>query len=357
MYLPGGRAYIYLIYGICSVAYTALVLAIMFHFVQTWLVDWMGPAGYLAMLGLTLVALRRKLIGGARLARHVWLDKREVLLTRTSVGLIGLSAALALLLLLLPRTATRTEAAFAVEPGFRAAVRAPMDGSVAAVLAEEGQHVSQGARLAILQNTDLPAALRLAASDATRLRREGAAARMKENAILARTLNLRALEADARRALIAHQAGLREIESPIEGVVTTPDMDQMVGRYLRQGDVLCFVDRLDTVRLAVSVSEGDMEEIGAQTPVRIMATAYPGRTLRGRVQSIAPLAHEPSSGAHDRPDLIRRANLMRVLVEVPNPGGLLRPAMTGRVQFLTTPRSIAGKAWWRLRRWISSIVW
>jgi len=109
-----------------------------------------------------------------------------------------------------------------------------------------------------------------------------------------------------------------------------------------------------TVLLVVRTSERDIDEIQPGTEVRLLATARPGTTLRSRVRSLSPVAR-PATG--EALDLVRRANLVAVDVEVENSGGLLREGMTGRVQFLTTPRSAAAKVGRVLRRWMGELVW
>jgi multidrug efflux pump subunit AcrA (membrane-fusion protein) len=117
------------------------------------------------------------------------------------------------------------------------------------------------------------------------------------------------------------------------------------------------VDRLDTVWLAAAASEVAFQEIALGTPLRLTLAAYPGRTLRATVRGIAPIAEPPTADEKGRLDLVQRVHVLRVRVEIDNRDGTLRPGMTGRVQFLTEPRSIAGKVLWGFRRWFSSVVW
>jgi hypothetical protein len=89
----------------------------------------------------------------------------------------------------------------------------------------------------------------------------------------------------------------------------------------------------------------------------MLAAAYPTRTLEAQVLALSPVAESPSLDQEEELDLVQRVNLVRILVEIENPDGILRPGMSGRVQFLTHERSPLGKLWWRFHRWAASVVW
>ncbi|HKQ60663.1 MAG TPA: efflux RND transporter periplasmic adaptor subunit, partial [Candidatus Polarisedimenticolaceae bacterium] len=154
-----------------------------------------------------------------------------------------------------------------------------------------------------------------------------------------------------------HRLARLNLRAPVDGVVSTRDVEQAAGRHLGEGETFCAIDQLDTVQLAVSATESDIEEIRPGVAVRILSRAYPTETLRAAVLAVSPVAVPPEPEQERALDLVQRVNLVRVRVEVDNAAQRLRPGMTGRVQFLTEPRSPAGKVAWRLRRWASLIVW
>jgi len=351
------RRRIYLYYGLLSVLYTTTLMVFLYAYVRAYLVDWFGPIGYLLMVALVLVVFRRKLRDGLRLTKHLWLDKRDWLRSRrgrasSAVGLLGL-----LLLLVLPRTATRIDAVFTVEPGRRAVVRAPSEGVIHRVEVKEGDRVEPGRLLGVLESPGLVAMRARAAADVELARRQATQAiRMGDTA----TGREKAREAEAATArlevLTGKVAGLNLV-SPLAGIVVTPLLDEMQGRFLREGEPFCTIDRLDTVLLAVDVPELDVEEVRRSSPVRLLAASYPDRPMRSRVISIGPVARPPIEGPGATPDIVRRSNRIRVLIEVGNEDDLLRPGMTGRAQFLGRERTPLGKVVRRLRRWAATVVW
>jgi len=351
------RRRIYLWYGILSMAYTSTLMVFLYFYVRGYLVEWFGPIGYLLMVGLVLVLFRRKVRDGFRFVKHFWLDKRDFLLSpRGGLGALAVAVAL-VLLLVVPKTATRIDAAFAVEPGRRAVVRAPADGMIREVRAAEGEAVEQDHVLAVMESRSLETLQARAVADLELSRREAALARRSGETAIAQEKQREEAEARARLELMNRKLARLSLVAPFHGIVSTPHLDELEGRFLHEGEIFCTIDQIGTVLLAVAASELDIEEVRPSSRVRVLATAYPDRTVSSNVISIAPVALPAGEGMTAAPDIVRRSNTVRVLIEVGNEGGLLRPGMTGRVQFLGRPRSVAGKFWRRLRRWSATVVW
>jgi putative peptide zinc metalloprotease protein len=355
--IPRRRRRIFLVYGTVAVAYTFLILTVLYGLARRWLVGWFGPVGYLVLFAIIAYMFRGKLKKGVRFMRYLWLDKREFALGDWRGWLVGCGLLVFAFLLAVPRSPTRIEASFVVEPGHRVLVRAPAQGLVRSVDVAEGSSVTRGQLLAVLSSEDLTASHRLASSDVHRGLRLAAGARSDGDIVAASEWFHEVEEAKTRLRVTREKLDRLALTAPISGVVSTPDLEQTRGRVLDEGEIFCAVDQLDTVRLAIATSEADIEEIQAGTAVRMAAVAYPGRTMTAHVLSLAPVANPPDAEEERRLDLIQRVSLVRVLVEIQNEDGTLRPGMTGRVQFITRPRSAAGKIWWRFSRWFSSVVW
>jgi putative peptide zinc metalloprotease protein len=351
------RRRIYLLYGVFSVLYTGLVFLVIYLMFRGWLVAWFGPLGYLLLFALLAYLLRRKLTSGVRFLRHVWLDKRDAWRSRGGRLGTGIAVVALAVLVTVPRCATRIGSTFVVEPGQRAVIRAPSGGVVRETHVEEGTPVVVGQTLAVLANRDLEAAWKRTVTDRERGRRYATRARVSGDVATAGVWEQREHEAVGREEILRREMDEFVLHAPIAGVVTTPDLDRMRGRYLREGDPVCTVDRLDTVRLAISSLESDVAEISPGSEVRMLVRALAGETLRGTVRSVAPVAHDPTPTEEQALDLVQRVQLVRVLVEVENPGHHLRPGMSGRVQILGRLRSAAGRVWWRARRWATSVFW
>jgi putative peptide zinc metalloprotease protein len=351
------RRRIYFMYSIGAVLYTSTIIIVIYSLFRGWIVGWLGPIGYLVIFALTVWLMRRKLKEGLRFMGHLWLDKKDLLLSQKGLLVTGSATLVALLLLTVLRSPTRIEARFVVEPVERTVVRAPSDGVVVAIHTDEGQRVAAGTVLFELASPDLEASVDRAEADLALAHRGAIAATEWGDIVTASKHRREASEAADRLKTYDALRDELTLTASSPGVVTSWDLDQLEGRYVMKGEQLCAVDRIDVVRLAIATAESDVSEIEAGDEVRLLAQTYPGRTLRAEVLGVAPVAEEPGLEERETLDLIERVNLVRVLVEIDNADGRLRPGMTGRVQFLTTDRSALGKTWWRFRRWAESVVW
>lgn len=351
------RRRIYLVYGVAAVLYTATILLVIYHLLERWFVGWLGPAGYLALFGVFGWLLRRKASALSRFVRHVWLDKREWLATASGRATVAVAIALLVVAVALLPFPTRVSGPFVVEPGERAVVRAPVAGRVESVAVREGDRIAAGAELGRLSSPELIAvrgeveAARLAA------RRDAARARDARDAASEAAARERLDAAESRLAIVEERLSRLVLTAPLDGIVSTFRVEERAGRMLDEGEEFCAIDDLTEVRLAARLSERDIEEVREGVRVRVRADALPGRTLRATVRGVAPVAEPPPEGDGAHLDLVRRARQVRVLVDIENPGGELRPGMGGRVQFEGERRSFVGLLWWRFSRWISTIVW
>jgi len=350
------RRRIFLVYGICSIVYTAMVIGLIYIWARNELVGWFGALGYLVLFGITGIAFRRQMRDAVRFTHHLWLDKKDVLLSPRGGAWASLSVLAVILLLTVPAGATRVGSSFTVEPARRAVVRAPADGFIRSVAVAEGTRVSPGDLLAVLESRELSARRDLAAAESGRALREVASARGARDAAGARQRSAEAAEAGGREASLSRRIEDLSLRAPISGIVVSQDLERIRGRRLQEGATFCVIDQLDTVRLAVELPEIDMDGITPGISVRVLPAAFPEKPFNATVLSVSPVTLAPG-GRDGTPDLVRRSRRVRVLVEVGNPDEWLRTGMSGKAQFLTTPRSIAGKAWRQFHRFVASILW
>jgi len=350
------RRRIYLAYGLVSLGYTAILMLVFVSLLRGWFVDWLGPAGYLAVVVVLAYLFRRLLARLVAFVRHVWLDKKEALLVPRRAAMAGLGLGAVLLVGGVPRFPTRIDGDFTVEPGRRAIVRAQVEGTVAQVRAVEGQDVRKGDVLAVLWNPDVLAGRARAEADLVRGRLEESAARAGGDTATAVEAQARSREAEGRRDALSRRLAGLTLKAPLDGMLATYRPEDLLGKYLAEGESFCEVHDLSTVRLVVSLPEQEIEEVEKDLPVRVLPSAHPARTIEARVLSVAPAAEAPVEPGATL-DLVKRSQAVRVLIEVSNAERLLRSGMTGRVQFLTRPRTLFGKAWWRFSRWAASVFW
>ncbi len=91
-------------------------------------------------------------------------------------------------------------------------------------------------------------------------------------------------DAEAAVALARHKLALATVRAPIAG--TLYQFDLKVGAYLRPGDLVGYVGKLDQVKVTVYVDEPDLGRIALDMPVEITWDARPGQKWRGRVNKL-----------------------------------------------------------------------
>jgi multidrug efflux pump subunit AcrA (membrane-fusion protein) len=138
--------------------------------------------------------------------------------------------------------------------------------------------------------------------------------------------------------------------TPISGYVTTPDVQNLRGRYLQPGqrDLVTMVENTRILVAAIDVPEEDISGVAVGSEVTLYTWSYPGRQFKGSVSSIAPIASD------DNP--VGRS-FVRVRTEIPNSEGLLKPKMTGYAKIRIEERPVWDILIRPLVRWVRIEVW
>jgi len=121
------------------------------------------------------------------------------------------------------------------------------------------------------------------------------------------------------------QLNRTRIRATASGTVVTPDPQLMMGQYLQAGTTALTLEDHRVAHIAVQVPEYDIRDIHLGSLVRAKAWGYEYTTWPGKTTLIAPDAQPNGT----------MGNVVRVIAEVPNPDGLLRPTMTGEAKVQT----------------------
>lgn len=210
-------------------------------------------------------------------------------------------------------------------------IRPEVAGRVAAIHFREGQPVAAGARLVTLDAAEVQAQLaasradeRLAAQRAER------AAELREKNFISQQAMDDAREAHkkttARRQEDEARLAKTEIRAPFSGMVGLRQVS--AGAYLKAGEDIVRLDRIDAMKLDFRVPEVYLGKISGEQPVSVRVDAFPDQKFSGRVYAIETALDEKT-----------RTALLRA--RVPNPGGKLRPGMFVRVALDLGSRSNA----------------
>ena len=199
-----------------------------------------------------------------------------------------------------------------------AQVQAGVDGVVRNVYIREGDHVQRGAVLADLEGWNYRADL--AAAQAKY--REATEAMNRALAMNDGTLaGIEHVKADYWKAELGRAQERLDhtaIRAPFAGVVTTPHVENAVGRHLTQGDTLAEIMETTHVMVDVAVPEDDAILLKRGESASIKLESFPLRTLQGEVTVVSPEGHVESD---------HRVFVARV--DLANKEGTIRPGMQG----------------------------
>ena len=136
--------------------------------------------------------------------------------------------------------------------------------------------------------------------------------------------NLKAAQAqlsqtDASLAQAKVNLSYTVIKSPVDGIVLGRNVDvgQTVSAGLQAPTLFVIARSLDTLELAASVSESDVGRVVAGQAVSFTVDAYPQGTFTGTVRQVRL-----------QPTVVQNVVSYTTIIDVPNPGGRLKPGMT-----------------------------
>jgi cobalt-zinc-cadmium efflux system membrane fusion protein len=108
--------------------------------------------------------------------------------------------------------------------------------------------------------------------------------------------------------------GIVDLVAPITGVITDQEVTNAASVQAYSAPNPFTISDLTTVWVVCDVYENDMANVRLDEPVNVKLNAFPGRVFKGKVSNIGSIL-DPN---------IRTA---KVRIEVPNPGGIMRPGM------------------------------
>ena len=145
---------------------------------------------------------------------------------------------------------------------------------------------------------------------------------------------------------VSHELRTGTIVSPISGRIVTPDLRLLEGETVSAGHELMEIQSTGMVRAELWVAEKDLADVHVDSPIRLVANAFPGRTFEGRVGQIAETAQE-----------IDGKTVVRATAELENEDGALLADMTGHAKIDAGWHPVIHLMTRRLIRWINTEFW
>ena len=332
---------VFLIYGALSAAYITMLLGLVSTLLLGWAGQRLGAIGVIAVAGLLMVLLRRRI---AEWARGV------VLLVRTRrAALRGLRRPLTILgvvvllvMILVPWTLT-SSGTMIVSPVSSSRVNAAVAGVVAEVLVSEGMHVDAGAPLARLVDPALDLAILESARAVDSLTALELSARSAGRADESSRVQAERESAAASLAALERRANERTVRAPRAGTVVTPRPEEAIGRMVDAGDSLFALAAVDSVELRVELRGAGATRVAAGQVLHAVSYADVGAPWSGAVTAVS------ASGIGRSGFVEARARLVA--------DGVWRAGAAGEASVELAPSNLLGAAVWRLRQLIRADLW
>jgi GAF domain-containing protein len=273
---------------------------------------------------------KRKFLGMPKQRRMAWA-------AGTALGLIFLGA------FPLP---LRVDGPAVVAPAHSARVQPVVPGVVQSVRVREGEAVKQGTVLATLADWQY--------------RGELAGAQAKYRAAVAQMDHALATNDGTAAGILHVQVDYwasevsrdRErldktlLRSPIDGVVATPHIEDMIGRSLNPGDTFAEVVDTSLADVDVAIDEVDVPLLRPGESARVKLEGFPMRTFRGVVTVVSPKAQVEDE-----------ERVFYARLSVPNNDGIIRAGMQGRSKIVTGWRPAGEALFRRPGIWLWSKIW
>jgi RND family efflux transporter MFP subunit len=260
-------------------------------------------------------------------------------------ALVGAAAAVALFLLAFPLP-LRVDGNAVVAPAHMAHLGTDFEGVIRQINVRESDIVKKGAVIASLEDWEYRSALA-----AAKAKYQTAVAQM-DRALA----NNDGTEAGMQRAQADYwssevqraeeRLNKTAIRSPIDGVVATPLVENMIGRKLKVGD--SFVDIVDNSQalVDVAITENDIALLRSGEKTSLKLDGFPTRTFHGQVAVVSPQGILQDGGA-----------VFFARVSVTNPDGALRSGMQGRGKISTGWRPAGVVMFRSVGIWIWTKLW
>ncbi|MCK1711519.1 MULTISPECIES: HlyD family secretion protein [unclassified Bradyrhizobium] len=239
---------------------------------------------------LKMKADSRRLFAG-RVATSVQDAVRVVIGPRHPAAKLGaIAAALAVAVAVFWQGEFRITAKSVLEGSVQRAAVSPFQGFIQQAPAKAGDVVAAGAVLAVLDDRDLRSDVMKWESERQKNIQRGRDALAKHDRAGSLVAAAQLRQAEAELALATDKLSRTRITAPIDGLIVSGDLSQLVGTPVEQGKVLFEIAPLSSYRVVLQVSEFDIGYVSRAQRGLLSLTGAAGATVPFEVERITPVS-------------------------------------------------------------------
>ena len=237
---------------------------------------------------------------------------------RSNLGRVILAVAAAIFVAMLVPLPHKIKSDCVIEPVSRRFIAAPFDGKLEQTLVEPGDLVRQGDLLARLDGSEIRMQLSALRAEYDRESKHCDAAlssgNIAESQIARHEMEKIALDISLKEKRI----GNLEIQSPIDGMVVSGDLKQVVGAPLTVGQSMYEIAPLEELIVEVFIPEEEIGYVEQGMQVSLRTDAFPLSAFTGTIKRI-----------HPRSEMRNEQSVFVAELVLDNPDASLRPGMNG----------------------------
>ena len=357
-YVPKRRRFGFVIYALSSGAYSYSILFVVARFAGNFVRNFSPEWGFIPEIGVAFIIFRSRIQLLVNFMKFIYLDKKDRVLALFTPKHIAMASGAALILLAVPVWKESVKGKFVLEPENEAVVRARVPGTLSRIFVREGEIVSQGSRLATLENVSVQS--RLNAAQANLML---ASAQAKEAEMNYRGYGDARMEQERsvkELGQISEMNAALELKAPITGTVMTPRVQDLSGAYRKAGSDLLEIADLSHMRARIYISEYDMYKIRTGQLAKLQLDGAVQRS-RGQVSLVSARPTETTRMAagenETESDTVRPHRYYFVDILVKNPEGSLKPGMSGVARVYGRRRSLGWMALEGIKNFWGRKIW
>ena len=266
---------------------------------------------------------------------------------KPSLKLAAILVLLVVGVLCVARGEYRVTARSVLEGAVQRAAVAPFDGYIAASPVRPGDHLHAGDLLAAMDDRELVLDRARAWADVEKARQKYDEAVAKHDRAGAAGLAAQIEQGEAQLALADDKLRRARIVSPIDGLLVSGDLSQMLGMPVERGKTLFEITPLDQYRVVLRTDERDLRFVAPGQHGQLALSGMPADHKAFTITRVTPIA-EAKDG--------RNEFRVEATLDEP-PGPELRPGMEGVAKVETGPQRLIWAWTHGIIDWLRLTAW